>query len=362
MNRADGRLGSWAVRMSLVTAGLLVVLPFTALPAQDVQRGKAVYDKWCMGCHGETGAGDGAAAKFMLPPPRDFTGAKYQIRTTASGDLPTDADIARVVAEGMPGTAMPEWNTKLSGTEQKDVVAYVKSLSTFFEGAAPPAVVEFGRAPGGGADAIADGRKTFEKIECFKCHGMSGRGNGKSAPTLKDDWDFPIPAADLSQNWNFNGGGTVEDIYRRMRTGLDGTPMPSFSDALDAKVITEEQLWHVAQYVRSLSPEESPPAVREVIRAAPVAQGAALPAGPDDSTWSRTEPAYIPMAGQIITKPRWFAPSVSGVWVQAMHDGNTLAVRVSWDDRSKSPDPAWDEWMARLVRSVTDADGALTAA
>lgn len=363
MNRATaGRYGGKAAGVIFGAALLLTGFPADRLSAQDVQRGKVVYDKWCMGCHGETGLGDGPAAKFMLPPPRDFTGAKYQIRTTASGELPADADIERVVAEGMPGTAMPEWKSKLSGAEQKDVVAYVKSLSTFFEGAQPPAVVAFGKAPGGGADAIADGGKTFEKLECFKCHGMSGRGNGKSSPTLKDDWDFPIRAANLSQNWNFNGGGAVEDIYRRMRTGLDGTPMPSFSDALDAKVITDEQLWHVAQYVRSLSPEESPPAVREVIRAAPVAQGAALPAGPDDSTWSRAEPSFIPMVGQIIAKPRWFAPSVTGIWVQSMHDGNKLAVRVSWDDGSKSPDPAWDEWMARLVKSVTDADGALTPA
>ena len=361
MTRSAGWKGGRAERWISLFVLVLSGFPAFRLAAQDAQRGKAVYEKWCMGCHGETGAGDGHAAKYMLPPPRDFTPAKYQIRTTASGELPTDADMERVVAEGMPGTAMPEWKTKLSDGERKDVVAYIKTFSTFFEGAAP-AAVEFGRAPSGGAAAIADGRQVFEKLECFKCHGRAGRGDGKSAPTLKDDWDAPIFAANLTQGWNFNGGGTVEDIYRRMRTGLDGTPMPSFSDAIDAKIITEEQLWHVAHYVHSLSPGESSPAVREVIRAVPVEQGAPLPAGPEDSTWSRAEAYFIPLAGQIIAKPRWFAPAVTGVWVQAMHDGKQLALRVSWDDRSKSPDPAWDEWMARLVRSVTDADAALPAA
>jgi cytochrome c oxidase cbb3-type subunit 2 len=350
------RAQRWAV-----CALALSALPAFRLSAQDAQRGKAVYEKWCAGCHGDTGAGDGVAAKNMLPPPRDFTPAKYQIRTTASGELPTDADLERVVAEGMPGTAMPEWKTKLSDGERKDVVAYIKSFSTFFEGATVTAV-DFGSAPSGGADAIADGRKVFEKLECFKCHGMAGRGDGKSGPTLKDDWDFPIFAADLTQNWRFNGGATVEDIYRRLRTGLDGTPMPSFSDAIDGGVITQEQLWHVAQYVHSLSPSEEAPPIREVIRAVPVDSGAALPSGPTDSTWSRAEATFIPLVGQIIAKPRWFAPAVSGVWVQAMHNGNELALLVSWDDRSKSPDKAWDEWMARLVRSVTDADGALPAA
>src|SRR3989337_1657010 len=97
------------------------------------------------------------------------------------------------------------------------------------------------------------------------------------SPTLKDDWDQPIRPADLTQSWNFNGGSTVEQIYARLRTGLDGTPMPSFSDAIDANVITDEQLWRVAQYVRSLSPEQQP-RPQDVIRAAVVVQ---LPAGPE---------------------------------------------------------------------------------
>ena len=89
--------------------------------------------------------------------------------------------------------------------------------------------------------------------------GQQGRGDGNSAPTLKDDWDHPIRAADLSASWKFRGGSTVEEIYARLKTGLDGTPMPSFQEAIENKLITDEQLWHVAQYVRSLSPEEPPP-------------------------------------------------------------------------------------------------------
>src|SRR3989442_10574201 len=42
-------------------------------------------------------------------------------------------------------------------------------------------------------------------------------------------------SADLHQSWRFRGGPTAADIYRRLRTGLDGTPMPSFSDLIDRK-------------------------------------------------------------------------------------------------------------------------------
>ena len=77
---------------------------------------------------------------------------------------------------------------------------------------------------------------------------------------------------DLTKNWTFNGGSSVEDIYRRLRTGLDGTPMPSFSDLLDAGFMTDDQLWSLAHFVRSLAPEDEP-TVQEVIVAGQVLPG-----------------------------------------------------------------------------------------
>lgn len=341
--------------MACVTARatVLAALLAAALPAQE-PRGKAVYDKWCAGCHGDTGAGDGEAARYMLPRPRDFTRGVYKIRTTASGEIPTDADLRRVIDLGMPGTAMPGWKGRLSDQERTDLVAYLKSFSQFFTGT-PASPVALGDAPRSSSEGIAAGRAAYEKLECFKCHGQAARGDGTSAPTLKDDWGHPIRAADLSASWNFRGGSSVEEIYARLRTGLDGTPMPSFSDAIENRLITDEQLWQVAQYVRSLSPAE-PPRVREVVRAGLVT---ALPAGPDDEGWSAAERHWVPLAGQIIVKPRWFAPTVDGVWVQALHDGTRLALRVAWHDPSRSPAPAWDEWLGRIAQTMTDADGAV---
>lgn len=355
MNRGD----SSVLTRALPAAALSVLSLLSPLSAQELPgggRGKEFYDKWCAECHGETGAGDGSAAARMLPRPRDFTGAVFQIRTTASGELATDEDLRRVIDGGMPGTAMPGWRSRLNAAERDAVIAYLKTFSTFWEGAAPQAI-ELGRAPRSSPEGITEGRAVFEKLECFKCHGDLGRGDGQSAPTLKDDWDQPIHAADLSQSWNFNGGSMVEQIYARLRTGLDGTPMPSFSDVIDANVITDEQLWRVAQYVRSLSPEK-PPRPQDVIRAAVVAQ---LPAGPDDSAWAAVEPGYVPLVAQIVVKPRWFAPAVSAVWVQALHDGQALALRLTWHDRSRSPDPAWDEWLGRMRDAMSDGDAPVAA-
>jgi mono/diheme cytochrome c family protein len=244
----------------------------------------------------------------------------------------------------MPGTAMPGWRTALSDAERRDLVAYLKTFSRFFE-TDQPTVLEFGRAPGASSELIAEGRRVFEEIECWKCHGRSGRGDGESAPTQEDDNGFPIRPADLTESWNFNGGGRVEDIYRRLRSGLDGTPMPSLTDAIDAGIITDEQLWAVAHYVKSLGGET--PALREVVRAARV-EGA-LPTSPNDSAWNAVERFYIPLVGQIIVKPRWFAPTVDGVWVQALHNGTDLALRILWSDPSNSPADEWADWRRRIA-------------
>src|SRR5690349_4267782 len=244
-----------------IAAAILAALPPCRLLAQDTTAGKQVYVKWCAGCHGETGAGDGPAASAMLPRPRNFTGAIYKIRTTASGQLPTDADLMRAIDEGLPGSAMPAWKGRLTDAERRDVAAYLKTFSSFFADTSQHvAALTFSSPPGGGggAAALKEGRLFYDSIGCRKCHGDQGRGDGPSANTLKDDAGFPMFAADLHQSWRFRGGARVEDIYHRLRTGLDGTPMPSFSDLIDQKFLTDEQLWRLAQYVRSLSPAKSP--------------------------------------------------------------------------------------------------------
>src|SRR5881409_1097034 len=342
--------------LALVLVAPPVPRPSFLVPVQDTVKGKAVYVKWCAGCHGETGAGDGPAAVHMLPRPRNFTGAVYKIRTTASGQLPTDADLLRAIDEGLPGSAMPAWKGRLSDAERRDVLAYLKTFSSFFADTRQHVVaLKFGGEPGGGtsAEALKVGRQFYDSIGCRKCHGDQGRGDGPSAPTLKDDAGHPIFAANLHENWRFNGGGSVDDIYHRLRTGLDGTPMPAFSDLLEQKFLSDEQLWRIAQYVRSLSPGDAP-VVRDVFHAPLVTR--ALPHAPDDSAWTAVDTYWFPLVGQIIHKERWFAPAVSGVWVKAVHTRDSIALRVTWDDRSASPDTAWLVHIGRVLATVQSDD------
>ena len=328
-----------------------VLLPSPVAARQD-HPGKASYDKWCAGCHGVDGQGEGPGAAYMLPRPRNFVQALYQVRTTRSGSLPTDADILHVIDVGMPGTAMPGWQTQLNRQERDNLVAYIKTFSRFFETDTPD-VLELTSAPRRSDELIEMGRESYQLLECWKCHGTTGRGDGQSAPTQEDNNQFPIRPANLTQPWLFNAGATVEDIYRTLRTGLDGTPMPSLEDALQGGVVTDEQLWGMAYYVMSLAPDQ--PVVREVIEARLAEDG--LPASPGDSAWNAIDRFWVPLSGQIIVPPRWFSPAVTGIWVQAAYDDSEIAFRLSWDDRSRSPDPVWADWRARVTEVMAPHEG-----
>src|SRR5258705_4749981 len=76
-----------------------------AIPA--AANGKAIYEQRCVQCHGAGGRGDGAAAPVLIPRPRDFTSAKYKLRTTETGSLPTGDDLIRPITHRAAGTSMP---------------------------------------------------------------------------------------------------------------------------------------------------------------------------------------------------------------------------------------------------------------
>ncbi|HUE96462.1 MAG TPA: c-type cytochrome [Longimicrobiaceae bacterium] len=332
----------------------LALLGTTPALAQTAEQGREVYDRWCATCHGTEGRGDGPAAAYMLPRPRDFTRGTYQIKSTPTGSLPTDADILRIVDEGMPGTAMPGWRVKLNNQQRRAVVEYIKTFSPFFASEPPPEQIAVGRAPRATEEGLEEGRVAYDRLECWRCHGQQGRGDGPSAFEQADDDGFPVRPANLNQSWHFTGGDRPEDIYTRLMTGLEGTPMPSQADAVASGVVSEEQLWHLANYVRSLSPAQAP-RIREVARATLV-EGT-LPASADDPAWDEAEEYFFPLAGQIIVRPRWFAPSVSGVWVAAMHNDEQLALRLRWHDPSQSPDPGWQEWQQGVLAAMEPNEG-----
>lgn len=92
----------------------------------------------------------------------------------------------------------------------------------------------------------------FQKLECWKCHGVTGRANGPSADTLTDDENRPIKPFNFHDSQRFKCGSSDEAMYKDFMTGLDGSPMPSFSDN-----VTPDQAWDLVMYLRTLQPDNS---------------------------------------------------------------------------------------------------------
>src|SRR5436309_1636344 len=190
---------------SASAVGLYALARLAVVPAlTQSPRGKVVYDEHCVECHGETGQGDGPAAMFLSPRPRDFTTGKYKIRTTETGSIPTDDDLLQTVRRGLYGTAMPGWDRILSDEDIHAVVDHVKSLSPQFT-AAPPKVAAAGAAVPSSPDSITRGRTVYDRLQCAKCHGADGRGEGAVATTFGDDWNQPLRATDLTQPGTVHG-------------------------------------------------------------------------------------------------------------------------------------------------------------
>lgn len=311
-----------AIRMTAVATVVALAAP-VSLRAQD-ERGRSTYEKYCAQCHGVAGDGQGAAAAHLLPRPRDFTTGKFKLRTTPSGQLPTDSDLERVIRRGMPYTSMPAW-PQLSDQEVKAVVQYIKTFSgDFAREDLAPEPINLSGAPPWSEESQAKGKEHYQQLGCARCHGETGRGEGPSAPTLRDDKGRPLKAADLTQRWTFRGGPTREDIFRTFSTGLNGTPMPSFFDSVD-----EPGRWALTDYVYSLGDGDAP-GYGTLVVAAPLDED--IDASRAAVQFSEAPTTRFPVVGQIMEPGRQFAPSVTSIQVQVLYDERRVAFRIRWHD------------------------------
>jgi len=224
--------------------------------------GKEVYERRCLGCHGEKGDGNGPAATFLnTQRPRNFVSGVFKFHLNKEA-IPSDGDLLRTITRGVRGTAMPAWY-ELPLNDRLAVVQYIKyelavdrsdpnKPYAFFAEEPPSAPLYIGRPPAPTLETIERGKTVWQGAKCWECHGNTGKGDGEKAAGLKDDLGFPILPADLTAG-QFKSGPAAEDIFRTMTTGLSGTPMPSYRDALP-----EADRWALSYYVLSLSAFKDP--------------------------------------------------------------------------------------------------------
>jgi mono/diheme cytochrome c family protein len=221
----------------------------------DVHAAALPYRRFCVGCHGELGDGNGENAVWFSTPmyaqPRNFQLAVFKCRSTPTGTLPTDQDLFDAITRGFDRSNMPQWNT-LSKQERADLVAWIKHYSPRWQTEKPGTPIQIPPKPEITPERVKDGQAVFARMQCYKCHGVQGMANGPSASTLTDDLNQPIAAFNFTDGTRPKCGSTDTDIYRIFMTGLDGTPMPSFADN-----IKPDEAWDLVFYLRTLQPRNS---------------------------------------------------------------------------------------------------------
>jgi DMSO reductase family type II enzyme heme b subunit len=306
------------------------------------EHGARLFAEHCAICHGADGGGQGRAELF--PPARNFRTGRFRIVSSANG-APTDGDLLRVLKRGLPGSAMPAF-AGLSEVELELLVRHVRELALeglaqeiedaarrtgekvspeearelAVERMAPGPVLH--AAPFTGAPDLARGRDLY-RVECARCHGEDGRGRENVPRVNADgrlDWARDFTAGFLE------GGASRDDLWRRIVIGLPGSAMPG------ASITAPEDLHALVGYVQSLIPPGSETArvqERHTIRAPRVASV-------DSVAWDSIGATSVVLAPLV-----WNAESIVEATVAAAHDGERLAVRVSWKD--ETPDRASPE-------------------
>jgi len=208
--------------------------------------GKQLYYRYCWGCHGFRGDGNGENAQYLNILPRNFVAATFKCRSTPTGTLPTDQDLFNSLVRGLNNSNMPSWIT-LTDQNRADLIAFIKTFSPRWKTEKAGEAINVPAEPPLTLDSIKHGKELFTKLECWKCHGPEGRGDGPSASTLTDSNDQPIRPYNFAAGSRFKCGTTNHDLYKIFLTGVDGTPMPSFGD-----VIKPEEAWDLVHYLRTL--------------------------------------------------------------------------------------------------------------
>lgn len=175
--------------------------------------GAALYHDFCSVCHGDKGDGVSHAMQGLVPPPRDFTSPKSSIELT-------EDRISYAIREGLPGTAMTAWKSRLSEEQIQAITQYVRQA--FLR----PATVA--SAPVGG-QIYAD--------YCSVCHGDTGQGavwatSGLNPPPV----NFTLPQTQASLD--------RKRMIKSVAYGRPETAMTGWKNRL-----SDEQIEIVVDYV-----------------------------------------------------------------------------------------------------------------
>lgn len=223
--------------------------------------GYVLYQANCAACHGATGNGKGAAAIALQTRPRDFWNEPFRYVSTLDA-IPTSEDLAQTIKSGRIHGEMPAapwlsdddistlseyvlelnrlgWVQRLSEDESLSN-ADVEEIATDRVSPLEPITIAM---PSAGFESNSEIGRTLYDQSCASCHGQTGRGDGLNMPL--DDQGRPIKVRNLVSE-PIHGGANPIELFKRIRCGLPGTPMPAQPS------LTDDQVWQLVYYTREL--------------------------------------------------------------------------------------------------------------
>jgi hypothetical protein len=176
--------------------------------------------------------------------------------------------------------------------------------------------------PANGAESVARGAVAYRGA-CASCHGDKGKGDG--AQDQRDDSGVPIRPRDFTLGI-FKGGREPRQLYTRILLGLPGTPMPA------SPTYKPGEIGDLVNFILSLSSPEAQAKVEHRRRQVVAKRtDGPLPEEMSAAAWQAAEPAPI------VVSPLWWRAYVPPeLEVRALHDGQSLAVRLTWLDETRN--------------------------
>src|SRR3990172_3455360 len=172
-------------------------------------------------------------------------------------------------------------------------------------------------------ESLSHGKELYAKM-CASCHDEDGRGGTKT--DMLDNSGYPIFARDFTKGI-FKGGAQGTDIARRLLAGMPGSPMPSYRPAFEGA----NDMWDLAHFVQSFiepGAQERVEQSQKVLVARRVVGD--LGSDPGSTAWAGDDPTYVALM------PLWWRNErIEGVRVSAVHNGQTIAIHLSWEDATQ---------------------------
>lgn len=221
--------------------------------APDLASGARIFAARCAECHGIDGGGQGALVLFGQVP------AMTSFLDPATARDQTPHDFFDTITNGRLENLMPPWRDALSEQERWDVALYAYTL-------------HYTR------DMLDTGQAIYQ--ECAECHGETGRGDGPEAvrtgARVPDLTDFEaMVTLDDQSMFNMISEGSLDD-------------MPAYAD-----VLTPDEIYAVAAYVRTFSVANANTAAQPVATAEVTGDGASADATSGDAASIDARPVTV---------------------------------------------------------------------